>query len=267
MLFTKKAALPETAMVQEGALKNILPVAAPEMVDRWNKEWMLYFSTEDMTQHIIPWNKIRFTGKLEGKSEQELHGTSMGTLPNGKALTPLHAWVSGEDVIGKNIVEIGCGCGLMAKQLATVANHYLGMDYSELALAIARGNSPSNVTYLHLGDAEEIAALEGTRDILVGREFFIHQNFDNALWVLKLGAFLLKPGGIIAADFYEGDPAVPQGVIHPARSPLDPKYASCCFNFSHADIYDLAQQTGLEVVSMQDYLPHQRRFVRFRKPS
>ena len=75
-----------------------------------------------------------------------------------------------------------------------------------------------------------------------------------------------RTGGVVCADFYLPNRKIPQGVLHPARSPLDPKYASCAFLFSDGDIADVAGLAQLHVDSIDEDLGEQRKFVVFRKP-
>lgn len=243
----------------------------PERLDvliseRWDREWMHYFATEARSTYLIPHWKMRPNDDLRGLPASTVFDT-VGFDENGKSCgVPLRIWAAGDDLVGKRVLEIGCGCGWLGKRIGLLGGNYLGLDYSELALAIARGVSPSNCSYAQIGDEEAIAPHAGSYDIMVGREFFIHQNFENAIWVLHLGARMLRPGATISADFYRRNPEVEQGVVHPAKSPLDPTYASCAFEFSDDDIAELAGAVGLTVVESDRHLGHQRQFVTFRKP-
>lgn len=243
-------------------MEPVFPQVSPSDVDRWDREWMHYFATEDRSPHLIESRKLRvIRPDLGALAEAEVFSTVLTARHDGAAMTPLRVWIKGADLVGKNVLEIGCGCGWLGKQLGLVCQSYTGIDYSQFALAVARGNSPANCSYLHISDRAEISALEGQLDTLVGREFFIHQNFENAKWVLRLGAFLLRTGGTVSADFYLPNPAIRQGVVHPARSPLDPNYASCAFAFGSDDIQEVARHAGLKVRTITDDLENQRRFA------
>lgn len=245
--------------------QSIFPDVTQAEVDRWDREWMHYFATEDRYPHLAEHSELELSGSLRGKPPAAIFETSLTHYRDGRALTPLRVWIAGDALEGRKVVEIGCGCGWLGKQVGLIAESYLGIDYSELALAVARGASPPNCKYIHVSRRDRLSELGGRYDTMVGREFFIHQNFENAAWVLGMGAFLLKPGGIISADFYEPDPAIEQGVVHPARSPLDPVHASCAFRYTRAEIAELAERCGLAVQDLTDYRPHQRRFVTFVK--
>lgn len=244
---------------------SVFPAVRAADVDRWDREWMLYFATEDRTAHLVDSRKLSVVRDLSALSEAEVFDACLTGFADGSTMTPLHVWARGSDLVGRKVLEIGCGCGWLGKQLGLVSQQYVGIDYSEFALAVARGNSPASCRYFHISEKEEISAFAGQLDTLVGREFFIHQNYDNARWVLGLGAFLLRPGGVVIADFYLPNPAIPQGVVHPAKSPLDPNYASCAFAFQRAEIEELARACGLQVETVTDHLQYQRRFVRLVK--
>ncbi|WP_338101466.1 class I SAM-dependent methyltransferase [Ramlibacter rhizophilus] len=247
-------------------MPSVFPAVSPSDVARWDREWMQYFATEDPSPHLIESRKLSLVcSDLARLSQAEVYGTVLTGRSDGAAMTPLRIWVKGADLVGKRVLEIGCGCGWLGKQLGLVCESYTGIDYSQFALAVARGSSPPNCRYFHISEHEDIARLQGQLDTLVGREFFIHQNFDNASWVLGLAAFLLRSGGIVSADFYLPNPAIPQGVVHRARSPLDPTYASCAFTFEPQEIAEVASRAGLVVQSITDDPHNQRRFATLQK--
>lgn len=177
----------------------------------------------------------------------------------------MHIWIDGNALVEKKVLEIGCGPAFLGRQLGLVVASYVGIDYSKLALSIARLTSPSNCHYYHLSELDAILTHAGSIDTMVGREFFIHQNYENLIWILHLAGALLKRGGLISADFYEGNPTVPQGVIHPAKSELDPQYVSCGFQYSRDEIEEAAGETGYGVAAITDKPEYQRRFVLFQK--
>jgi SAM-dependent methyltransferase len=197
---------------------------------------------------------------LESLSEQDILEARI--FPD---LAPLSIWVTGNDLANKSVLEIGCGPGFLGKQLGLVAKNYVGIDYSQLALSIARLVSPNNCEYIQIQDWENIISYVNSIDTMVGRFFFIHQNFENALWLFKLANILLKPGGVISADFYQSNPEIPQGIIFPAKSPLSKEYPSCGFEYSESEIQELAATTGFKIVSQHPIPSMQRLFVRFEK--
>jgi 2-polyprenyl-3-methyl-5-hydroxy-6-metoxy-1,4-benzoquinol methylase len=247
-------------------IKEIIPVEQ-SLTDRWDREWLNYFLTEDTRLFHTPYDRLELQVKnLKKKKASEVYDTSLCSSQDDLPLLPLHIWANGNDLVKKNILEIGCGPGYLGKQLGHIANSYLGIDYSKFALYLANLTSPENCFYHHISDLDGISKKSGTIDTMVGRYFYIHQNYQNAQWVLELAMNLLKSGGVVCADFYLGNPDITQGIIHPAKSPIDPNYASCAFQFSEQEIIDLAEESGLSVENVTDRLDIQRRFVRFKKP-
>jgi SAM-dependent methyltransferase len=244
-------------------------VPAPSLeTERWDREWINYFNTEDPRAYLLDYGRMKplagAIGRLGVVDADSMLDTVLFEGPTG-AIAPLCIWASGADLVGKSVLEIGCGPGFLGKQLGLVAERYLGIDYSLLAVSIARLVSPPRCTYLHMSAFDRIRAHAGRFDTMVGRFFFIHQNFDNAIWLLRLANLLLRAGGVVCADFYQRDPAVPQGVVLPARTPLAKEHPSCGFEYTEADVVELAARTGFQVVATKRHLPMQRLLVRFRK--
>jgi SAM-dependent methyltransferase len=249
-------------------IENFLPPITEDQVSRWDKEWMLYFATEPAGAHVLPYEHYRLNtnaAELVQLSSEAVFNLTLATNDtNQQWNVPLHVWAPGQDLVNRSILEIGCGCGFLGKQIGLVAKSYLGFDYSRIAVAIARGVSPTNCLFFHLSDRKAIEERAGSMDSMVSREFFIHQNYDNAKWLLKLGCFLLKPSALIRADFYWPDQSVRQGIVHPAKHPLDPKYASCAFAYTDEDLTEIAKETEVEILEIEIYKPYQRKFVTFR---
>lgn len=246
-------------------LLAIIPIDQ-SLTDRWDREWLHYFLHEDPRPFLVNHENLKIISNLQGKQPAEVYNTSLTAEERLGELRALSIWFEGNHLVDKNLLEIGCGPGFLAKQLAKVAASYVGIDYSRLALHIARLTSPSNCSYYHLSELDHILQHANTIDSMVGRNFFIHQNYRNLIWLLKLASVLLKPGGLISADFYLGNPDVPQGIIHPAHSDLDERYPSCGFEYTRQDIQQAAQATGFSVEAIFDNSDLQRRFVHFIKP-
>ena len=245
----------------ENFLKSI-PASSIE-TNRWDKEWISYFNTEDPRPFLL--DLSQFQGKININQIKELSEDKILNFNFIQGLPTLSIWVKGSDLVDKRVFEIGCGPGVVGKQIGFIAKQYLGVDYSELALSIARLVSPNNCDYVHISHHNRLLDYAGTMDTMISRFFFIHQNFDNALWLLKLANFLLKPRGIVSADFYQANPEIPQGIIFPAKHPLSKDYPSCGFEFTKTEIQEVAKESGFEIVSMTKDPLMQRLFVRFEK--
>jgi 2-polyprenyl-3-methyl-5-hydroxy-6-metoxy-1,4-benzoquinol methylase len=248
-------------------LENAIPSVDDSIVDKWDKEWMLYLSTESKWPHLIQSSKLRIQTDVRDLQRPEMFVANLTVRSDGSPIGALRIWATGSEIVGQSVAEIGCGAGFLGKQIGLIAKQYLGIDVSQVALAIARGNSGSNCLYLHPSERDAVSQEFGKYNTVVGREFFIHQNFTNATSVLKLAKALLVDGGVICADFYLPNPnyKMEQGVLHPAHSELDPNYASCAFVFSDDEIRHLAQDVELSLLSSIDSLDQRRKFIVFRK--
>jgi hypothetical protein len=245
-------------------MSEVFPIPTQDIVDKWDNEWLIYFSTQPKLQHLIHSDECRVSVDIRGLNRREVFNTTL-TENDIVTMRPLRIWSTGDQIVGKNIAEIGSGAGFLGKQLGLVTASYLGIDVSQIAVAIARGNSPDNCRYYWLGQKDEIISEFNKYDTVVGREFFIHQNFENALWVVNLASHLLTKDGELCADFYLPNYEVEQGIIHNCRAPLDPSYASCAFIFEKDDIQELADAAGLAVVDVDDDISEFRRFVVMKK--
>jgi 2-polyprenyl-3-methyl-5-hydroxy-6-metoxy-1,4-benzoquinol methylase len=233
---------------------------------RWDQEWLQYFIESNPKVYFVSFKDLTLIGDVRGKTPLEVHNTDLVSSAKLGNLGNLRVWMDGDHLVGKNLLEIGCGAGYSGKQLGLLAASYIGIDYSQLALSIARLTSPENCVYYHMSDLEQIVANHaGTLDVMVSRDFFIHQNYANAIPILRLASLLLKPDGLITADFWLTRPYGYQPVTHPAQSELDPQYPSCSFLFSMEDIEQAARETDLVIQSITDIPDWRRRFVIFSK--
>lgn len=238
----------------------------PADVLRWDREWCRYLSRVDGARY--------FTGKTKYTPAELARARRLREFPREKLytsrgpLSDLHIWYDGADLADKKVAEIGCGPSQLGRDLSPIVAEYIGLDYSDLALSIARLTCADNCRFFNLLDKAQIVTLRGTRDTIVSRHFFIHQNLANARWVLRLANFLLREGGLIVADFYwpdaNHDEGVRRGSIRPAAEPLR-DFASTMWEYSEAQIHEVVQEAGfrIEAEHVANDLP--RRFVRLVK--
>jgi len=240
-----------------------------EYTDRWDQEWLMYLQRSYAPRYFESFRNSRQVAERALKAKPQLKSASPGAIfhhrpVEGHDRLALH--LPGEHLIDQKVVEIGCGTGYCGKFLGYYCVKYLGIDHSSLALHIARLVSPPNCEYVHSADRHMLERHRGNWDSAFGRYFFIHQNFESAVWVLKLLSYLLKSGGLISADFYNANPSKKQGVVHHSWMELDPNLPSCTFQYDIADIETLAVAVGLQIKSLKEDPDMQRRFVIFRRP-
>lgn len=93
------------------------------------------------------------------------------------------------------VLDVGCGAGDFAAELARRVEHIDAIDRSEVMIDVAKRAVPQNVRCL-LGDVREQPLPEGTYDAIVSISALHHMPLDEVLPVL---ARAVRPGGVIAA--------------------------------------------------------------------
>jgi SAM-dependent methyltransferase len=99
------------------------------------------------------------------------------------------------DVAGRDILEIGCGDGDLAVQLAGLGGHVSAIDVSEQMVAAARQRAAEHHTSvdIRLGIAQQIPFEDGSFDVVVAVTILCFVR--DAIPVFQEIARVLKPGG------------------------------------------------------------------------
>ena len=239
---------------------------AIDQTAKWDREWCHYFSFEyshNFFKNLSSESTKILVSQAQAAQFDErafYHALAVGSVS-------FETWTKGTDIVNKAILEVGCGPGLFGKAVAKLASIYVGIDYSNLALNIARILSPRNASYYHISDLDRILALRGTIDTAVGRHFFIHQNIDNVRWILQLYMHALRTEGKAVLDFW----------LHPMKEkiegvntkdgmgPLSIEQASFVYYFSPSDIAAVIKEAGFVQISETEVPQAHRRFVTVQK--
>ena len=100
------------------------------------------------------------------------------------------------DLGGKNVLDVGCGGGILTEAMAAAGAHVTGIDMAEAPLTVARlhkAESGAEVTY-ERSTAEAIAASRpGEFDVVTCLEMLEH--VPDPSQVIRSCAELVKPGG------------------------------------------------------------------------
>ena len=233
---------------------------------RWDKEWLRYLSLNkdysfyfyDMstTNYALPYSPAQICDF----DRQQMYSTK---LIRDMAC---HVWIEGRHLVDKDVLEIGCGPGLLGRLTGRFARRYVGIDMSRFALSIARLTSPRECEYYHLSDTDALSSLRGCIDTCVGRHFFIHHNYDDALWLLEFLRDLTKPGGLISADFFSNPDSLDGDRRRRAIDPLHDRHASALYDFSDDDVRRIAADASLECLDIT-YRPElETRFATLQVP-
>ena len=184
-------------------------------------------------------------------------------LDGTKRHTTLQIHVPGSDFVDKKVFEMGCGVGMLGRILGHLVDQYVGYDYSPFSLYAARLLSPPSCTYVSALEPDRLRLHAGTFDTCLTRHFFIHNNFENSVWVLSMLRDLIHDDGVIHADFLRSDEFGDR--IRPAKSPLHDSAASAGFVYDDADFEELAARVGLDIKSVTAIDTPPRSFVAFTK--
>jgi SAM-dependent methyltransferase len=258
LLSALRAASPSASTRLADAAGDELAVSSPEAcgereIERWNAEWIEYLKREWELQ-LTPHTDYPDRPPLPDSPAALLH------LRLGHGW-PLALYADRDALEGRRVMEMGCGCGNLGKLLGRYVESYFGTDYSTLALKVARLVSPPNCAYVHVADRAGLEPFLGTVDTVVGRYFWIHQNFQLGGWNLDFLARFLKPGGRLYADFYWPNPKAEQAVVFTPDHALSKAYPSATFRYTAEDVGRLIAGRPFRVLREEISPEMQRRYV------
>ena len=229
----------------------------------WDREWCRYFSEPNASTFFAD---MKSSDRKLWIETQELAKYTKHDFYFANIFGDYspEVWISPNQIIGKIVFELGCGPSTFGKIAGKLCTRYYGIDYSHLALYVAKILSPTNCTFYHISQTDRIVVLEGEIDTVVSRHFFIHQNIVNVRWIFsKLYAHVLRDSGQAVLDFwpYAPDTKIEKVVIREAKGPLCAIEPSCVYFFDNPEIEQLATEAGFRVIDSVMVANVQRRFV------
>ncbi|WP_407910299.1 class I SAM-dependent methyltransferase [Lysobacter claricitrinus] len=241
--------------VQDGDAHRVSSLfqCSQQDVERWNDEWLSYLSREWQLQ-LTPYTELRDHPPLPA---DPLDLISLSLEPGWN----LALYCDADALQGRHVMELGCGCGNLGKQLGRYVASYLGVDFSTMALQVARLVSPSNCTYVHVGDHRSLESHVGTVDTVVGRYFWIHQNFELGRQNLTFLERFLRPGGRLYADFFWPDPEAEHYVVLSPTDSLSKTFPSAMFRYTLDDVRELIEGSRFRIVRQAECRTMERRYV------
>ncbi len=114
------------------------------------------------------------------------------------------------ELAGCDVLDVGCGNGGLARELAALGARVTGIEVSEQQLAAARAaDDGSGRTRYLVGRAEAIPLADESFDLVVFRASLHHVPVQRMPTALREAARVLRPGGLLyaaeplaAGDFY-----------------------------------------------------------------
>jgi 2-polyprenyl-6-hydroxyphenyl methylase/3-demethylubiquinone-9 3-methyltransferase len=106
----------------------------------------------------------------------------------------------GIDPVGRNIVDVGCGGGLLTEELAALGAHVIGVDPAAASIATASAHARQaglDIDY-RVGLGERLPVSDAAADIVVCVDVLEHVTDVDA--VIGETARILKPGGLYLFD-------------------------------------------------------------------
>jgi ribosomal protein L11 methyltransferase len=134
------------------ALVDLVPEIAPDQLQfrhvedqEWTRAWMDTYQPMQFGPRlwIYPWN-IEPPAELDAVIVRLDPGLAFGTGTHPTTALCLE-WLEGTDLVGKSVVDFGCGSGILAiAALKLGARHVVGIDLDPQALDASRDNAERN---------------------------------------------------------------------------------------------------------------------------
>jgi SAM-dependent methyltransferase len=108
---------------------------------------------------------------------------------------------------GKDVVDIGCGGGGLARALAARGSRVVGVEISDDQLAAARAADDGRGPRYVVGTAQELPLPDASVDVAIFMRTLHHVPIDDLGRALSEGRRVLRPGGLVyvAEPLTEGD--------------------------------------------------------------
>jgi len=144
---------------------------------------------------------------------------------------------------GDTVLDVACGPGLVACELANVAQHVTGIDLTPAMIAQARERQKSlglaNLTFVQ-GDAQPLPFEDGTFSRVVTRYAFHHLTDPQGVFAEMVR--VCSPGGrVTVCDVYAGTPE--QGELYDSlEKQRDPSHTRALPLFEFNALFDSLQE-------------------------
>lgn len=240
----------------DDAFKESSPLRAKERdTQRWNKEWLRYLG-KGWERFLAHHSAYPDTPPLPDDPRAMLDVQLA-------ADSRLEIYCDREWIEGKRLLELGCGCGMLGKQVARYVATYLGVDFSTMALQIGRLVSPGNCTYVQAADLPRLEPHFGNIDTVISRHFWIHQNLAMGHANLDFYERFVRRGGRVYLDFFRLDESRMEQdlLVLPPTSRLSRSHPSATFQYTAEHLEALMAKRPFKVLKDEVHVTMQRWYV------
>lgn len=105
-----------------------------------------------------------------------------------------------EELEAKHIIDLGCGTGLLTRELATAGRHVIGVDPAPAMLAFAKKQSGAERVQWINGDASVVEAKEADLVIMTGNVAQVFLTDGDWLTTIKAIYSVLRSGGYLVFE-------------------------------------------------------------------
>lgn len=246
------------------------PATIVEMIDvgrGWDAYWAYLILNNSYNTLVYDKNDVQKseTKNLTTLAPLNFYSTQLVHTVSGLPARVSGVYAHGNEIVNKEVVEIGSGIGIASQGLAFHAKRYLGIDVSKMAVHISNNIATPNMRFLHVSQTRELYDLRGTFDTVIVANVFIHQNAPHVLATLKMASTLLKKGGVLRGNFSNLDPEEFKVGTKYAEDELDVSAVTYCYWYEDAEIAELAEASGFSVEEIEVCQPHNTKYVKLIK--
>jgi predicted TPR repeat methyltransferase len=147
--------------------------------------------------------------------------------------------------MGLDVLDAGCGTGLVGQNLKPIAAKLVGVDISHAMLAKAQAKG----VYAELYHDDLLSYMNvhpGAYDVVASAATLIH--FGDLAPAFKAAAKSLRPGGVFVMTLFPSDKDAAPYIVHPTPGLAE----GGCFAHHRDYVKATAQGAGLNVVSIKD---------------